>query len=389
MTYRWERELEKLRTLEPRTDLWETVKTEPQHIARAPSLRPRQRIVAGIVAFAVFAAAGAFAWTAFRPEGASRLTANGTTVPPFVLQVLDRASAPPITVTTEASSGQSGAHRPTERSPHVLDITYGSVVGRWDPSSLREHRNARPDLVRREGLTFLYPDSEPALNAGAKVRLSSQAAGARVVLIPVAGQYSSRRMGPSVQLSDGGVLPRPGHYVLEVRVDRAGVAEVWSGSVWIIPPGTFQLLWFNDGEGPHGEPFISMAVNGSHAKGGILDATGVGASGGQPTPYPFPDNISPTGLTLTVVSGSPIAMLAPATRPGNQGNTRIMLSYASPAPPYQQLGAIPVRGPARVMSMPPGDYLFRVYVDFRQADARLGFHGYRVCPIHVIASRAT
>jgi hypothetical protein len=243
--------------------------------------------------------------------------------------------------------------------------------------------------VKREGLTFLYPDTEPALNTGARVQLSSQATTVRVTLIPIARQYSAKSIGPAIPLSNGSFLPRPGHYLLQIRAVKAGDVEIWRGPVSIIPPGTFQLLWFNDGSGSHGEPLISMAVNGVRTKAGMLNATGIGRSGGQPIPYPFPDRIPTTGQALTVVSGAAIVMLDRSTRLGSAGTGSVQLSFGSPMPPYGRLGTIPLAGPERAILARPGDYLFRVHVDTAYGADQHAFVGFLVCRIHVIAAPST
>lgn len=73
MTERWQRELQKLRYLEPPSTAWPRVEQRPRGDGPQPS--GRGRVVAGVVAFAVFAAAGVFAWRAFsgRPTIAGRV----------------------------------------------------------------------------------------------------------------------------------------------------------------------------------------------------------------------------------------------------------------------------------------------------------------------------
>jgi len=66
MSERWERELQTLRRAGPRADLWARVEEGPHGSPSAPT-PGRRRLLAGGVAFAVFIAAGAFAWNAFRP----------------------------------------------------------------------------------------------------------------------------------------------------------------------------------------------------------------------------------------------------------------------------------------------------------------------------------
>jgi heat shock protein HslJ len=67
MTERWQDEVKRLGDLEPSDDIWRRAEQGPQG-ETGPSLPPRrQRVVAGVVAFVVFLAAGGFAWRALRP----------------------------------------------------------------------------------------------------------------------------------------------------------------------------------------------------------------------------------------------------------------------------------------------------------------------------------
>jgi hypothetical protein len=66
MPERWERELQTLRRAGPRADLWPRVEEGPHGTPSAPP-SGRKRLLAGGVAFAVFIAAGLFAWNAFQP----------------------------------------------------------------------------------------------------------------------------------------------------------------------------------------------------------------------------------------------------------------------------------------------------------------------------------
>lgn len=79
MPERWERELQRLRTVDPDTaQTWERAQRPPSGEGMPPR---RQRVVAGVVAFAVFAAAGVFAWQALRPPGHTVATGpSGPTV---------------------------------------------------------------------------------------------------------------------------------------------------------------------------------------------------------------------------------------------------------------------------------------------------------------------
>jgi hypothetical protein len=65
MTERWQRELKKLRQLEPPSTTWSHVEEGPK--GDGPEASGARRLMAGVVAFVVFAAAGVLAWTAFGP----------------------------------------------------------------------------------------------------------------------------------------------------------------------------------------------------------------------------------------------------------------------------------------------------------------------------------
>lgn len=65
MTERWQKELRKLGSVEPERDAWNRAATRAPGGDGLPP--PRQRIVAGIVAFGVFFAAASFGWLALRP----------------------------------------------------------------------------------------------------------------------------------------------------------------------------------------------------------------------------------------------------------------------------------------------------------------------------------
>jgi len=80
MTERWERELKKLGDVGPSAELRSRVDEGPHGGDQPPTPGGRQRVVAGVVAFAVFIAAGSLAWNAFRPGGGSP-AASGTGAP--------------------------------------------------------------------------------------------------------------------------------------------------------------------------------------------------------------------------------------------------------------------------------------------------------------------
>jgi hypothetical protein len=70
MPERWVDDLQRLRTLEPSADVWERSQRGPRGDGMPPR---RDRVVAGVVALVVFAAAGTFAWRALRPGESERV----------------------------------------------------------------------------------------------------------------------------------------------------------------------------------------------------------------------------------------------------------------------------------------------------------------------------
>lgn len=77
MTERWEHRLRELRVETP-PEMWRRIQEGPRNTPQLGSPRRRERVLAAVVALAVFAAAGAFAWRAFGP-GPARVGASPPT----------------------------------------------------------------------------------------------------------------------------------------------------------------------------------------------------------------------------------------------------------------------------------------------------------------------
>ena len=75
MNERWQREVRKLRDVEPGPAVWDDARSRTPHGDGLPPTR--QRLIAGAVAFAVFIGAGLFAWQAFRPSDGRGSAAPG------------------------------------------------------------------------------------------------------------------------------------------------------------------------------------------------------------------------------------------------------------------------------------------------------------------------
>ena len=92
MSERWRNELRKLRGVEPPDDLRARVDHGPTN---EPLPGNRQRVVAGVVAFALFAASGAFAWRAFAPStGGSNLGSTAGQTLPHGVTFIAQANGP-------------------------------------------------------------------------------------------------------------------------------------------------------------------------------------------------------------------------------------------------------------------------------------------------------
>src|SRR6185503_5738940 len=97
MPQRWEHELDRLNGLSAPTSVRERIASGPQGDGPDPSPNRRQRVIAGVVAFALFALALAFAAKAF----------GGRTVSPAAV------SDPAAVVLTFSTQTQSGSSYPS------------------------------------------------------------------------------------------------------------------------------------------------------------------------------------------------------------------------------------------------------------------------------------
>lgn len=115
MPKRWERELRRLENIDaPTARIRQRAAEGPTSIGREPERSGRQRVVAGVVAFAVFAAAGVFAWQAFRPVGGEQLGPAPADPQGVVVNLVatERQNGARGTLTSgdETSHGSIGSH---------------------------------------------------------------------------------------------------------------------------------------------------------------------------------------------------------------------------------------------------------------------------------------
>lgn len=176
MPERWQRELKKLRHAEPRADLWMRVEEGPHG---SPTHIPaRQRLVAGGVAFAVFIAAGVFAWNALRPAAENGLPPADSPQAILAFNELD-PQAPQLSLTV------GGATFPATLGTHSWTFDGGSGVADAvtptfiDTDAVRVTRgtpllvdNAPPTLsmTASEGLT---PNHGPPLGTPLQLDLTT------------------------------------------------------------------------------------------------------------------------------------------------------------------------------------------------------------------------
>jgi PASTA domain len=132
MPERWEREIGKLGTLTAPRSIARRVAEDPHGDGMPPPPRRGQRMVAGVVAFAVFGAAAAFAAGAFRRETPSTIPAAGSS---------DTSSA--ASVAANPTSLDASLEARPDGSIPSLTLTYGSTTstfaatdGAWPGTNL-------------------------------------------------------------------------------------------------------------------------------------------------------------------------------------------------------------------------------------------------------------
>ena len=115
MPKRWERELERLDHVEaPTARIRERAAEGPTSAGREPERSGKQSLVAGVVAFAVFAVAGVFAWQIFRPASVEQLGPGPVNPQGVVVNFVatDRQNSARGTLTSgdQTSHGSIGSH---------------------------------------------------------------------------------------------------------------------------------------------------------------------------------------------------------------------------------------------------------------------------------------
>ena len=216
MTERWQRELKKLGGVEaPVSRMRAQIANGPSEDPPQPepTRSPAQRITAGVVAFAVFAAAGVFAYRALRPGGVTPGVAGSQTV----------------TIDLSRSSDASRAIGDVASLSAQFSATLTS-----GGSSIQE----APSSVCVSGSQCLAPAPRPldlTLTSGSPVHLSAYNVQGRVELSQTNGDSTD-----TLLLTNDSTLPGPGHYLLQLEASSAGVSAFWNYAVEVVASGTVQ-----------------------------------------------------------------------------------------------------------------------------------------------------
>ena len=210
MSERWEREVKRLRGEEMPPVIRERVERGPQ---RELPHDGRQRVVAGLVAFAVFAAAGAFAWRTFDRAGTA-----GTEPTP------SPAPGPAVVTLMESNS----------EYPHVpgAEMTYGADRAPGQLASF-SWGNAIVDTITPQ---FRRPLLVPS---GTIVAVRGDAESVRAGLVEGRGFKLSR---PIALRSGELILPQaPGSYFLEVTGTWTKGTVSFYFAIEVLDPGALVL----------------------------------------------------------------------------------------------------------------------------------------------------
>ena len=209
MPERWQREVEKLRGEEMPPGIRERAERGPQ---RELPHDGRQRLVAGLVAFAVFIAAGAFAWRAFDGDGAAE-------------PAVDQRRA----VVVELSA-----------DPFAATVRYGGTEQRGIQNGSSWET---PDGINGSGGPYaIVFDSYLRVPAGAPITIRSDATELSVALEAHGGNMP----GPArtVALNAGsGTLPTSfGQYAMQVTGHWDRGFATFAFGVQIVPPGDDEVV---------------------------------------------------------------------------------------------------------------------------------------------------
>jgi hypothetical protein len=299
-----------------------------------PGPSPRRRVAAGVVAFAVFIAAGAFAWRAF-DDGSAQTIAGGPDLPTLAVRLQSAGFLPDT---------------PPDEDPWLkvtTTIDYGDLQVVDDTSTTPD---GIVDWVAVEDLTPLAPG--PVV--GSPVSVSSDGSDGRVSI----GTPSDWPNFDRFQRID--TLPtRPGDYVVLFEADYPQGTAMTARSVHLVEPGTVQLT-IRESSGRESAT-ASAAIDGVLVEGFLATRSILGGDVGAESP---PHSPSFAGVApLRVVDGSPVVLSIPADE-----------AAAGLFPPKEEIPdrlPIDLNGPAEIPATAAGTY--HLAVDAAWTHGRTGY----------------
>ncbi len=238
MPKRWERELRRLGDVPAPTERIRARSTRPSEPRQGDGMPPtRQRVLAGVVAFGVFIAAGAFLVRAVTPSERDRTVGPAPTVP--ILQV---------SLEARAATG------------------IGSDPAPWQIEAVIEYGEVRDESVTTSPPGRLptsldeLPQLFPAPVAGSPVSIESEAYNPRVMILRAEDWPNFDRLERIDRLP-----PEPGDYVMLIEAEfPTGPARVVR-AVSLVEPGTAQIV-ATEGGGA-GKATASIAIDGALTDG--------------------------------------------------------------------------------------------------------------------------
>ncbi len=249
MTERWERLLHALDEVGAPDHLDDAVRRGPRgDISDEPSAR--RRVVAGVVAFAVFVVAGSFAWRAF--EGAEQGPVGGDTSPPAAVD--PRLPELVVSFTEGAPLGEGLAGNALGVYRIETAISYGDAREKSFTSTGPD--GAIVDWVSVDDIASLTPG--PA--AGSSIAFTTDGKDPRVRIGPP-DEWPGFEAWPIVDR-----LPsEPGDYVVVFEADYGTGTASTARRVDVVEPGTLQIV-LEEGGGL-GKATASASVDGRSVEG--------------------------------------------------------------------------------------------------------------------------
>ena len=361
MTERWQREIKKLSTLEMPRDIEERIDRGPGPNPLPPR---RQRITAAVVAFTVFAAAGAFAFQALRNRNVP--TGVGGNQSPVVTVELRAAKAAPTATLSYLDATREGHASANcwDQAPQPPAV--GCTIDHWSQFEAKDFVSIPP---------------------GTKLAISGDAESVRAMVEswgPSSGSPQSIGGYDKTMLfvSDLGDLKspvplnlKPGIYQLVISGRWTQGEQVFSFAIQVSPEVTVDLR-----AATTGYPTASLAFDGSTWQGyggSTCWQQGAGVEG-------CIDMVGPTFTQKDIVSlppGTDVAVAGDAATASGAvlGGSFFLISGGSPAPPpldlnrlhrIQDLGDL--KRPV-ALDLKPGSYILVISGNWRQGTREFYF----------------